>query len=168
MRNGIPVLWRHYYFNHFTVQKWQDEQRLYTLKGQTKCILHGESAMHDYLKSDIDSGCGSVSREDPMLLWTPIQVVPTLIVCDSPVQRRSDDQIMYWMKAKDARLKTSTLSIQSFKVQACQTSSLFFKHSDSSVGSCVIKHTDITVTRSKCYISEILKSALSKYFAKYY
>ena len=41
--------------------------------------------MHDYLKSDIDSGYGSVSREDPMLLGTPRQVVPTLIVCDSSV-----------------------------------------------------------------------------------
>lgn len=51
-----------------------------------KCILHGESAMRDYLNGDIDSGCGSLSREDPMFLGIPRQVVPPLIICDSSVR----------------------------------------------------------------------------------
>lgn len=40
--------------------------------------------MHDDLKSDIDCGRGSLSREEPVVRGTPRQVVPALIARDSP------------------------------------------------------------------------------------
>lgn len=39
-----------------------------------------------YLSGDIDSSCGSLSREDLMLFGIPRLVVPLLISCDSSVR----------------------------------------------------------------------------------
>lgn len=60
-------------------------------------MLHGESELHDYLNDDIDSSCGSLSREDLMLFGKPRRVVPPLIVCDSSV---SDAQMTRYFTRK--------------------------------------------------------------------
>lgn len=86
----------------FLWKKSVNEQRLYTVRQQTKFILHGESAMHDYLNGDIDSSCGSLSREDPMLFGIPRRVVPPLIICDSSV--RDAQMTRYFTKKKARRL----------------------------------------------------------------
>lgn len=56
--------------------------------------------MRDYLNGDIDSSCGSLSREDPMLFGIPRQVVPPLIICDSSVR---DAQMARYFTGKRAR-----------------------------------------------------------------
>lgn len=61
--------------------------------------------MRDYLNGDIDSGCGSLSREDPMFLGIPRQVVPPLIICDSSVR---DAQMTRYFARK--RLEESALN----------------------------------------------------------
>lgn len=88
-----------------SVEKCENEWRLYTVRRQIKCILHGESAMRDYLNGDIDSACGSLSREDPMFLGIARQVVPPLIVCDSSVR---DAQMTRYFARK--RLEESALN----------------------------------------------------------
>lgn len=80
-RKGSSLSWP-----RFSAEKSENEWALYTARKQTKCILHGESAMRDYLNGDIDSSCGSLSREDPMLFGIPRWVVPPLIICDSSVR----------------------------------------------------------------------------------
>lgn len=55
--------------------------------------------MRDYLNSDIDSSCGSLSCEDPMLFGIPRRVVPFLIICDSSV--RDAQMIRYFTWKKD-------------------------------------------------------------------
>lgn len=56
--------------------------------------------MHDYLNGDIDSSCGSLSREDPMLFGIPRRVVRPLIICDSSVR---DAQMTRYFSKKKAR-----------------------------------------------------------------
>lgn len=56
--------------------------------------------MRDYLNGDIDSSCGSLSREDPMLFGIPRRVVRPLIICDSSVR---DAQMTRYFSKKKAR-----------------------------------------------------------------
>lgn len=86
------------------MEKSENEKRLYTVRQQIKCILHGESAMRDYLNGDIDSTCGSLSREDPMFLGIPRRVVPPLIVCDSSVRDAQMTRYFTWKKQGESTL----------------------------------------------------------------
>lgn len=60
--------------------------------------------MRDYLNGDIDSGCGSVSREDPMLFGIPRRVVPLLIICDSSVRDAQMTRYFTWKMRKESSL----------------------------------------------------------------
>lgn len=72
--------------------------------------------MRDYLNGDIDSRCGSVSREDPMLFGIPRQVVPLLIFCDSSV--RDAQMTRSFTKKKQ---HTHPKSESTWNQQACST-----------------------------------------------
>lgn len=60
--------------------------------------------MRDYLNGDIDSSCGSLSREDPMLLGIPRRVVPPLIICDSSVRDAQMTRYFTWKKQEESAL----------------------------------------------------------------
>lgn len=95
---------RHYYVDHFPAKNQQMNRCFYTVRQQTKCILHGESAMRDYLNADIDSSCVSLSREDPMLFGIPRRVVPPLIICDSWVRDAQMTKLCIRIKQKASLL----------------------------------------------------------------